>query len=353
MFASKTVFVLGAGASYEVNLPVGAGLAEIISKKVNVQFSRGGQFVENGGDIPLYERLRRRFGQEVGEYQRAGWVIRDGLPFANSIDDFLDRHAKDERVVLYGKLAIVASILEAERNSYIFTSPSTRRDGGFVDKTKNTWYVRLLKLLGVGVSVEHVDKLFGNSAFIDFNYDRCLPQFLFEAIQPLYRLDEQRAREVVETAKILHPYGSLGDSLGSKPVQFGAPDGAIDLFEVAERIRLYTEQVKEHDEVIDQIRQTMEEAERIVFLGFGYHRQNLDIIMPNKGRASSILGTAHNISEEDCEVLQEWLRPMLKEMPAQLDMRTGRNRMFFDYIKLRSDLKAVQLFDEFARTLMS
>jgi hypothetical protein len=79
LFVSKTVFVLGAGASHEVGLPVGSQLAEIISKKVDIQFLEDGQYVENGSDVRLYERLRSKFGKEIRAYQLAGWTIRDGI----------------------------------------------------------------------------------------------------------------------------------------------------------------------------------------------------------------------------------------------------------------------------------
>ena len=42
MFQSKTVFVLGAGASHELGLPLGSGLAKIISRKLNLRFEDTG-----------------------------------------------------------------------------------------------------------------------------------------------------------------------------------------------------------------------------------------------------------------------------------------------------------------------
>jgi hypothetical protein len=351
MFVSNTVFVLGAGASHEVGLPVGSGLAELISKKVDIRFVRGAA-LDNGSDVPLYERIGAKFKGERGEYQKAGWMIRDGILLANSIDDFLDRHAKNERVVRYGKLAIAASIMEGERNSGIFTSFGKPRDESFIQNTANTWYARLLKVLGTGVSADQVETIFQNVAFIDFNYDRCLPHFMVQALQPLYGIVEQRARDIVSTAKIIHPYGSLGDLTGSKSVPFGDPDEQVDLFEVAERIRLYTEQVREHDD-IEEIKRVVGEAQRIVFLGFGYHQQNLKIITPNQSKATSILGTAYGVSRDDCIVLKEWLRPLIGPIPPRISVDTNKRLTTYDHINLRPDLKSVDLFDEFARTLMS
>jgi hypothetical protein len=346
MFVSKTVFVLGAGASAEVGLPVGSRLAEIISKKVDIQFQDNGEPSNSGGDFALYAVIKAKLG---AGYQQAGWMIRDGILLANSIDDFLDRHAKNEKVVRYGKLAIVTSILEAERSCNIFTSPARPRNDLFIENTVATWYARLLRNLGTGVNVESVDRLFENVAFIDFNYDRCLPQYLIEALQPLYGLDEGRAREIVGSAKILHPYGSLGDLSGDGAVVFGDPDRRADLIAVADRIRLYTEQVQEHDD-IEEIKNVVGEASRVVFLGFGYHKQNLAIITPKQSSVTEILGTAYGISKEDCSVLQDWLRPILGNRANRVPRI---DRTYRDDIKLGAELKAVDLFDRFSRTLLS
>ena len=351
MFLSKTVFILGAGASKEVGLPVGSELAQIISGKLNIRFEH--QMLVPGGDIRLYDLMKRAVGNTA---QKTGWMIRDGVLLANSIDDFLDRHASNPHVVLYGKLAIVASILEAERRSSIFTSNARPRDGSFNVAIANTWYSRLLKTMGAGVSLERVDSLFENVSFIDFNYDRCLPHFLIEALQPLYGIDRVRAQKIVASATILHPYGSLG-TLPMQGVEggvlFGDPDEVADLQKIAQQVRLYTEQVEEPD-IIDAIKQTVAHADRLVFLGFGYHQQNLKLIAPTEAKATrEILGTGFGISADDTVVLQDMLRPFTRNMGLRLNSRTGRDITHYDYIKLKSNLTACGLFDEFARTLMS
>jgi hypothetical protein len=38
MFTRRTLFVLGAGASFEADLPLGTGLAKAIRKKMDVRF---------------------------------------------------------------------------------------------------------------------------------------------------------------------------------------------------------------------------------------------------------------------------------------------------------------------------
>jgi hypothetical protein len=54
-------------------------------------------------------------------------------------------------------------------------------------------------------------KLFENASFIIFNYDRCLEQFLVNALPRLYAISETEADSIVHNINIIHPYGSVGE----------------------------------------------------------------------------------------------------------------------------------------------
>ena len=94
MFKRKTLFVVGAGASAEVDFPVGAELARQIGKKMDIRFERGFEPIGDG-DQNLYMHIVHSRRQESAEFQKAAWRIRDGIAFAQSIDDFLDQHRND------------------------------------------------------------------------------------------------------------------------------------------------------------------------------------------------------------------------------------------------------------------
>jgi hypothetical protein len=106
MLKSKTVFVLGAGASSEVDLPVGSGLAKTISKKLDIRYTDDGHQIP-GADWNLYSTFRGLFQDDRSACHRAARKIADGIKLANSIDEFLDRHRSDKMALAYGKLAIV------------------------------------------------------------------------------------------------------------------------------------------------------------------------------------------------------------------------------------------------------
>src|SRR5215210_4935155 len=98
MFRRKTLFVLGAGASWEAGLPLGWQLAESIAELMDVR--RDNTMNEA---LNLYEEFRQVYRNEVSKYMHTAWLICDGIRLSRSIDDFLDLHRHDPQVQEYGK----------------------------------------------------------------------------------------------------------------------------------------------------------------------------------------------------------------------------------------------------------
>ena len=124
MFQSKTLIVVGAGASKEARLPTGNELTATIASKIDIRFSEfSGQ---SSGDHEITAALKShatdvdRQPGVINPYLHACRRIRDAMPQAISIDSFIEDHQGDEKIELCGKLAIVQSILEAERKSFLF-----------------------------------------------------------------------------------------------------------------------------------------------------------------------------------------------------------------------------------------
>ncbi len=124
MSNKKTVYVIGAGASAEVNLPTGAGLKEKISELLNFSLNNFQDLID--GDRHIYNALMTNIGDEMRavyampEYILAANHIREALPQAISIDNFMDTQSGNRYIELVGKLAIARSILMAERNSALY-----------------------------------------------------------------------------------------------------------------------------------------------------------------------------------------------------------------------------------------
>jgi hypothetical protein len=125
MFDRRTLFVLGAGASAEVEMPVGTELAETIRRKCDIRFERAFHPVGDG-DFELFDQLGQTHSREITEYQKAAWLIRDGIQLSSSIDDFLDLHRDNAGVNHLGKAMIVRST-PSRTKEYTLLQPSERR----------------------------------------------------------------------------------------------------------------------------------------------------------------------------------------------------------------------------------
>ena len=173
MFTRRTLFILGAGSSYEAGLPAGIELAKIIRNKMDVRFERSAEPI-GSGDYGLYAHITHMHRQPGDGFWQAARRIKAGLGFAQSIDDFLDQHRSDDYVNLYGKAAIVRSILEAEAKSKFYFDRFVEPDGFDPDEFADTWFSKFMYMLGRGIPKENVSEIFDNVRFVVFNYDRCV-----------------------------------------------------------------------------------------------------------------------------------------------------------------------------------
>jgi hypothetical protein len=334
MFNRQTLFILGAGASVEVGLPVGTGLAETIGKKMDIRFEFNNKHVGQG-DIDLFYQLTHQMQRYSQEYQAAGWRIRDGIVLAQSIDDFLDQHRNDPLINHYGKAAVVKSILEAERQSKLYCADlQTFRPDNFTD----SWFVKFMQMLSRGVAKENVCDIFGRVSFIVFNYDRCLEHFLLNALQKAYGITLDEAKATLSGLRIFHPYGAIDQT-----IPFGA--GRSDYVKLAEGIKTYTEQIGDAD-VVAQMAADVRQAECIVFLGFAYHSQNMRLLRPNNPLPRlPVFGTARGMSDADVEVVDIQIEGWLAG--DKLVPKASR----YPRIKLENGLTCAALFDYYAKSL--
>ena len=144
----KTVFVIGAGASKEFELPTGNELQGQIAKLVDIRFSDR-RLVS--GDPQIFDICKQRSSNhgELVEYQAAGWLIRDGVALTDSIDNFMDKHVTNEKVQLLGKLSIAKCIAEAERKSKLYFDPHKSNATVDFDALPENWLVKLYKHIPV------------------------------------------------------------------------------------------------------------------------------------------------------------------------------------------------------------
>jgi hypothetical protein len=109
-------------------------------------------------------------GEDVNSYLHEARKICDAMPQAISIDNYIDAHSMNPNLVLCGKLGIARSIVEAERNSKLYTDIGSRFDQ---KRALNTWYLPFFQILTESVLRTECDEIFDNVSFVIFNYDRC------------------------------------------------------------------------------------------------------------------------------------------------------------------------------------
>jgi hypothetical protein len=168
MFKRSTLFNVGAGASNEVGFPVGVALAEkigsMLEKRSDSEATRGARY----GDNEFFAELNRAHHKEFSDYAHAAARIAQGIRLASSIDDFLDIHSEDKRINGIGKAAIIRAVLKEERNSNLMVSQSNIYNKMDYSKIADTWFVKLMRVLGPGVTISNVANIFDNVAFIVF-----------------------------------------------------------------------------------------------------------------------------------------------------------------------------------------
>lgn len=328
MFERRILFILGAGASAEVGFPMGRDLADQIASRLNIRFQHGVELVS--GDAVLWDQFGQKFPQQRQDYQAAALRISNGVRFSSSIDDFLDIHSNDQKLQLIGKAAVVRSILQAEHDSelYFDLNRSQRLD---FDKIKDTWYVKFMRMFGRGNSRENVRQIFDNVSFIVFNYDRCLEHFLFNALPKLFAIADDEAREIIEGVNIIHPYGTVGDiayGLSARGLPFGGPFSgyAPDYIALAENVKTYSEQNIDTG-LVAQIGQEVRSAQCIVFLGFGFHKQNLMLLQPGENiNRCPVFATGYGFSSHDIGVIKSRLERLSQGRgPAELTIASWVN----------------------------
>jgi hypothetical protein len=339
MFNRRTLFILGAGASAEVGLPAGPGLALDIRKRLNVTLDHFGR-LKAAGDDELATNIFQNNRPAVREYALAFRTIREGILLSNSIDDFLNIHSGNSHLVEAGKAAIVSAILQAEAHSDLYVNPSNANNKLNYEKIAESWFLKFMRVLGPGIVAKDAEFALDNVSFIVFNYDRCLEHFLSYALPDLYGVSKPDALKMVGGATIIHPYGSIGTL---EKVPFGGDENQrFDYLALGNEIRTYAEQF-DAGAINARIQKAVAEAACVVFLGFAYHDQNMMLLKPEAridGR--HFFGTAFGMSEADRQVVIRQLGRFFTTSPGVTPT---------DYIRIENTLKCAGLFSHYAKSL--
>lgn len=308
----KTVFVFGAGASKEANLPTGYELKDRISRLLDIRFDYDHQ---KSGDYAIVQALRihvtnSTHNRDINPYLKEARCIKRALPLALSIDNYIDAHRANDKMALCGKLAIVRSILDAERNSLLFFKTDRIDSNIAFGSLDNTWYSLFFQLLTENCGINDLKERFTSVTLIIFNYDRCIEHFVYNALRNYYNISELEAADLIGYITIYHPYGSVGSlpwQHQSVPMEFGGDPEPEQLLQRAYNIKTFTEGTDPNSSDVVEIKKHMIDADIIAFLGFAFHKLNMQLIANDVDAAATThkcYATTYGISESDKEVIQ-------------------------------------------------
>jgi len=238
-----TVFVLGAGASAPYKFPTGRSLLLRIGTDLSSPRS------------DLYGQLNRMgfSPNHVGQF--ANDLLASMQP---SVDLFLENRDEYREI---GKAAIAASWIPIENEAFLRCEQQT------------LWYEYLYGMMRSDVSSFNRNRL----QIVTLNYDRSLEHFLFLAIRHSFGLEESKAAAMLSAIPVIHVYGKLGElpylsSEHQRPYSNILDSDLVRL--AAECINIMNEGQADSQE-FQQARHMIIDAERVYFLGFGYHHTNI------------------------------------------------------------------------------
>jgi hypothetical protein len=146
---------------------------------------------------------------------------------------------------------------------------------------------------------------------------------MIHAIDVYYKIGRLRAINLVEQMKIIHPYGFIGNL---NRVPFGENLDYARFGALYRNIRTFVEDSENTKKERTEIKHLIDRANRIILLGFAYHKMNLDLLFKYSGYAATLAddapltdhfdcyGTGYGISEGDRKYIQD----VLKKLDARI-----------------------------------
>lgn len=350
MLRHKTVFVIGAGASDDLGMPLGTKLRSQISNYLRpITIDTIGQIkAPHSFQMAIVADCNARGianlnNRELMPYIEAAQKIGRDVFLFRSIDELIEHYGNDQITVFVAKAAICHTILEAERGSTLLS----KSDSGKFDlnheklEKSDAWIRELWFILRNGSRAESPQDVLNNSHFIIFNYDRCVEIFLMLAIGSIFNISDQDAGNLVTNASIVHPYGRIGSIQGySGAVPYGQAENERNVYDMVQNIKTYGESQIDPT-IMSKIDGMLIDAVNVIFIGFAYYPQNMRFFnRPESNHQPRTYGTVCGIYEENWGDIESSIRGSFK------------NTMLSNVPQLR-DCKGAELLRRFQTALMA
>lgn len=280
MIRTKTTFIVGAGASSELQMPTGPELVARIAQALD--FARYGAELQTRDSTLMMQYLGKAAarvprGEEV--FHAAALRLRTAAKLGGSIDAILEQHNNDQNILLCGKLAIAHFICQAEAKSTLRLTP--RIEGDLPLQGTENWLYQLAALVTTGVPRMQAERCLDDLTIISFNYDRSLEHFLPYAFVMAFGMALPEAQRLIAAKlKVLRPYGSIGRlpwQTGDAPECEWATELPWNIHSLATQIKTLSERQNDR-QLVMALQNAVASAKRLVLLGFGFQPQNIDLL---------------------------------------------------------------------------
>ncbi|MFA4970084.1 MAG: hypothetical protein WC540_10685, partial [Sulfuritalea sp.] len=178
-----------------------------------------------------------------------------------------------------------------------------------------------IELLTQGLARKDVSKIFENVTLVCFNYDRCIEHFLLHGLMLRYGIEKDEATKVVQSLRILHPYGTVGRyfSQSGQAIRFGWA-GIPPLESITSNLRTYTEEIADK-KALSMMQNAIAESEMAVFLGTAFHPNNMQLMAGGLGQPSSkrVYATVEGISEQNRQMVHNDISELFNKSNLQIN----------------------------------
>ena len=145
---------------------------------------------------------------------------------------------------------------------------------------------------------------------------------MFQAFINYYRVSEQESSELVSLINIFHPYGKVGHLPWQNrdgATDFGEDPNTQKLLTLAESIKTFTEGNNPESSDLVAIRDKISNTNRLVFMGFAFHKLNMGVLKPPIISRSDLSGikcfaTTLGISQSDKEVIGDQISELYESV---------------------------------------
>lgn len=272
MVTKETILVLGAGASVPYGYPTGKKLAD--------------QIIQGENDSEMIKEL---LIMGIDDKKLKAFFRDFAMSSSPSIDAFLEYRQEHLEI---GKLIVTRLLIQCEHEKKLFGT--------------NDWYQYLWQHLGTSFDE------FGNNklGIITFNYDRSLEHFLFNALKGKYGKTDEETAEKLKQIPIVHVHGQIGYLPWQSPNNsrgYRRTHTSDELKESSNEIKVVHEATGNAQEKFNEAITLLNSATNIYFLGFGYHKLNLErlkIAQLNTNN-KNILGTSFHLTNREAVDIQD------------------------------------------------